>query len=101
MNSKDVRRMRICCLCQTVGVHRPISNTPLPIVISIHSDRVPKKRHKFVHPICYLEEMGIGNLLILDYRELQHIRMCDVPMYAMIKLLKQRTFGITPPRGKS
>jgi len=104
MNSKDVRRMRVCCLCQAIGVHQPQSDTPLPIVISIHSENVPKKEHKYVHPNCYIEEMGIANLLTLDYKELQHIRMCDVPMYAMIKILKQRTFGLTareagPARG--
>jgi hypothetical protein len=94
MNSHDARSLRMCCLCKTLGAYQPKNpGVGLPIVISIHSRRVPKKEHKYVHPICYLEEMGIASLLILDYKELQHIRMCDVPMYAMTRLLRVRDFG--------
>lgn len=93
MNSHDVRRMQVCCLCMAIGIHHPKdSGTGFPVVVSINSSKVPKKQHKYVHPNCYIEQMGVAELLTLDWKELQAIRMCDVPMYVMIRLLKRREF---------
>lgn len=94
MTSHDVRKLKACCLCQGLGIYNP-SNPSIgwPLVICVHSDAVPKNQRKFAHPKCYLEEMGIGKLLSMPTRELNAIRMCDVPKRAMQAILRNINAG--------
>jgi hypothetical protein len=88
MNSHDVRRLRVCCLCQELGIHRPNNiGTNFSLVICIHTTNVPNRERKYAHPNCYVKEMGVGKLLALPRAELDEIRLCDVPVGVMRKLV--------------
>lgn len=89
MTSHDVRKLKTCCLCQGLGIYKPLNpSIGWPLVLCLHSENVPKNQLKFAHPSCYLEEMGIGKLLTFPKQELNQIRLCDVPMRAMQAILK-------------
>jgi hypothetical protein len=89
MTSHDVRKLKTCCLCQGVGIYRPLNpSIGWPLVLCLHSAVVPLRDRKYAHPSCYLEEMGISKLLTLSMSELGYVRMCDVPLKAMSAILK-------------
>ena len=90
MTSHDVRRLKTCCLCQNLGINLPANpGIEFPLVICIHSDAVVRKQRKYVHPLCYVREMGTDKLLTLPQKELDSIRLCDVTVGIMRRLLRR------------
>lgn len=88
MNVHEVRKLRVCLLCSKVGIHKPSDpTTPIPLLICVHSSAVPKRDRRYVHPRCYVREMGTGNLLTLPASELGEIRLSDVPKRVMKAIL--------------
>lgn len=91
MTSHDVRSLKLCCLCQGFGIHRPKDPTvDVPLVVCLHSEGVASQHRRFAHPRCYLRQMGIAKLLTLAGGEIDSIRLCDVSRTTMQAILKRR-----------
>lgn len=98
LTSHEVRRLRVCCICQQIGIYQPTrAEVDVPTVVMVNSTReqastVKNERQKsYCHPRCYIKRMGAAKLLGLHDSELNHIRMDDVPDYVMRRLMKRMT----------
>jgi len=96
MNSHEVRKIKLCILCQGAGIYQPTDPTvEFPLVICVHSEEVPKRDRRYVHPRCYINKMGLKKLLTLPMRELETVRMGDVTKRTMRHLLNIKSFVTT------
>jgi hypothetical protein len=99
-NVKAIRALRTCAICQKIGIYQPEHTLPIPLVVCIHSSEtqpytVPKKQRTYCHPRCYIDSFtarksdGVAKLLTLHTNELEHIRIGDVPMPTVKRILKE------------
>ncbi len=89
MNVHEVRKLRVCLLCSKVGIYKPSDpTTAIPLLICVHGDAVPKRDRRYVHPRCYVREMGIKKLVTLPVTELEAIRIGDVSKQTMKAILR-------------
>jgi hypothetical protein len=92
MNVHEVRKLRVCLLCSKLGIHKPSDPaTSIPLLICVHSNAVSKRDRRYVHPRCYIRNMGIANLLTLPAIELEAIRLNDVPNRVMKAILNKQS----------
>ena len=87
MNCHDARKLRICCLCMTLGAYKSEVYIA-PTVVKLNPEAA-KKNWQFAHPRCYMEEMGTAKLLTLSEVELRFIRISDVPVRTMQRILQK------------
>jgi hypothetical protein len=89
VNAHEVRKIKLCILCSRAGIHKPADpGIEFPLLICVHSDAVAKRDRRYVHPRCYVREMGIKKLVTLPMAELETIRMSDVSKQTMKAILR-------------
>ena len=86
MKSHDVRRLKPCDICGTLGMHKGAGNVAALIMVC----RPPSDNNgsliRYIHPRCYIKRYGLRSMLVNpDLDELESIRICDVSAYALKK----------------
>lgn len=83
LSSHDIRNMKVCDICGSVGVHRIKDPAAVaPIVLQVGGS--------FCHPACIVEKRGVDCLLRLPTVELREVRLCDISPSVMRKLLADK-----------
>lgn len=85
MNSHDVRKMKVCCECNTLGIYADAhlaSKLEIPLLVS----NGPKK---YICP----RHLSIDVLAVKSCKELGEIRLCDLTpndMETLLLVMKNR-----------
>ena len=84
MTSHDVRRMKLCSVCSSIGVYKP-KDPVIDVALVVAVPDGP-----YAHPRC----CGLETLMALSDCEIEYIRLCDVSQRTMAALMRRRRVGV-------